>query len=128
MILTKQRENSEVGLLLTGDDEIKELNRKYRDIYEATDVLSFSQVEGEKDFVFPDDYSVFLLGDIVISVDTAQRQSEFCGCSLNLELIRLIIHGFLHLLGYDHVKDEEESQKMQNKEKELLAYLEKDLL
>jgi probable rRNA maturation factor len=85
-----------------GDVEIRELNRDYRDKNRATDVLSFSLVEGE--------WSGFrgtMLGDVVISIETAARQARARHRSLNEEVTRLLIHGILHLLGHDHEEDEE---------------------
>lgn len=98
----------EVTLTLTDDAGIRELNRVYRDLDEPTDVLSFSQIEGEAPFV-PAPSGVLSLGDIVISVETAQRQAAAQGHALAHELTHLAVHGALHLLGYDHPTDEEEA-------------------
>jgi len=102
MELTKQKEISEVSLLLTDDKEIQTLNKMYRNIDAPTDVLAFSLLEGQESFLKPDIANECLLGDIVISVETAQRQAISLGHSLQDELILLAIHGFLHLIGYDH--------------------------
>jgi probable rRNA maturation factor len=93
-----RRARSQVTLLLTADDEIRALNRKYRKLDRATDVLSFHQQElrGERD---PAGDGVFL-GDIVISVETARRRSG--GQRLAGELARIGIHGLCHLFGHDH--------------------------
>jgi len=92
------RSRSQVTLLLTGDAEIRALNRRYRKLDRATDVLSFHQQElrGEED---PASDGVFL-GDIVISAETALRRAS--GRRLPGELARLAIHGLCHLFGYDH--------------------------
>ena len=93
---------SDLSVGLVGDVEIRELNRDYRDKNRATDVLSFSLVEGE--------WSGFrgtMLGDVVISIETAARQARARHRSLNEEVTRLLIHGILHLLGHDHEADEE---------------------
>jgi probable rRNA maturation factor len=93
---------SDLSVGLVGDVEIRELNRDYRDKNRATDVLSFSLVEGE--------WSGFrgeMLGDVVISIETAARQARARHRSLNEEVTRLLIHGILHLLGHDHEEDEE---------------------
>jgi probable rRNA maturation factor len=95
---------AELSILLTDDEEIHELNRQYRGIDRPTDVLSFSQIEGE-DFTSSDE-SV-QLGDIVISVETAQRQADARGRLLSEELELLVAHGVLHLLGYDDQTDED---------------------
>ena len=92
----------EINVILTGDDRIQELNRDYRGIDAPTDVLSFSQIEGDP--VVPAPSGALTLGDIVISMETARRQSH----SLQAELRHLAVHGALHLLGYDHQTDEEE--------------------
>jgi probable rRNA maturation factor len=93
-----ERSRCEVALLLTGDEEIRTLNRDYRKLDRATDVLSFHQQElqGEAD---PASDGVFL-GDIVISVETALRRSG--AGHLPGELARLAVHGLCHLFGHDH--------------------------
>ena len=92
------RVRSQVTLLLTGDAEIRALNRRYRKLDRATDVLSFHQQElrGETD---PAGDGVFL-GDIVISVETALRRAS--GRRLPGELARIVVHGLCHLFGHDH--------------------------
>ncbi len=90
----------EVSILLTNDAGITDLNREYRGIDTPTDVLSFSQVEGEDVSAAPGE--PVLLGDVVISVETAQRQAMERGCALEDEMEVLLAHGLLHLLGYDH--------------------------
>jgi len=101
--------DSELSISFTDDVKMRELNLSYRQIDRTTDVLSFPQDEGP-DFT--------LLGDIIISLDTARRQREYYGVTLHEELKKLIIHGILHLLGHDH-KKKKETQKMREKEKEL---------
>lgn len=87
----------EVSILLTDDAEIQALNYQYRHIDSPTDVLAFAMREG-----ISGDLNPKLLGDLVISVPTAQRQSIAHGHSLDIELALLSVHGTLHLLGYDH--------------------------
>ncbi len=96
-------ENKGVTVVLVSDRKIKELNRTYRGRNRPTDVLSFSY----------DDESY--LGDIIISVETAQRQAQEEGHSLERELSILVIHGFLHLLGYDHETDQGEMRALERK-------------
>jgi probable rRNA maturation factor len=108
-------EDSEVSCLLCDDSFIKELNQTYRGKDKPTDVLSFSMNEGEAVSGSRD-----LLGDIVISVDTAIRQAGDLGRAPLEEVTSLLIHGVLHLLGYDHVRSVDES-KMQEKAVELEA-------
>jgi probable rRNA maturation factor len=105
-----------VTLTLTDDEGIRELNRQYRGIDKPTDVLSFSLMEGEEpdihyndeDEASKDNPFANLLGDIVISVQRAEAQSGEYGHSLERELGFLFVHGFLHLLGYDHGDEEQE--------------------
>lgn len=99
-------EDTEVSILLTDDAQISELNRDYRDVEGPTDVLSFSQTEGD-DTPVPG-IEDNLLGDVVISVETAKKQAEGQGKSLDEEIDMLLVHGILHLLGYDHAEPDEE--------------------
>jgi probable rRNA maturation factor len=94
------RKDYEVGLRLTTDAEIRVLNRDYRSKNKPTDVLAFAQREGPAGGLHPE-----VLGDIVISVDTAKRQAKK---GLAAELLHLASHGLCHLLGYDHRDDAEE--------------------
>jgi probable rRNA maturation factor len=89
--------NSELSILLTGDDQIKILNRVYRRKNRPTDVLAFAQREGALA-----DRAGRLLGDVVVSVPTARRQARARGAGLILELTLLLAHGLLHLIGWDH--------------------------
>jgi len=91
---------SELSVLLTDDASVRSLNRDYRNVDEPTDVLSFAQSEGDE-FERPEGVSPHL-GDVVISVDTARRQAADHGLSLQDEAAHLLVHGILHLLGYDH--------------------------
>jgi probable rRNA maturation factor len=97
MLDAVQMANSELSILLTGKDQIRELNRLYRKKNRPTDVLSFSQREGELG-----DRAGRLLGDVVLSVPTARGQADARGCDLVSELTMLLAHGLLHLLGWDH--------------------------
>lgn len=108
-------ENSEVSLLITDDKEIRELNSQYRHKDKATDVLSFPLEEKP-------DINAMHLGDIVISLDTLEAQAESFGVTKRDEFYRLLIHGLLHLLGYDHEDvSKEEALRMQKKEAELFS-------
>jgi probable rRNA maturation factor len=120
------KKNSEVSLLLTSDREIQYLNKVYRDKDTPTDVLSFSMSEGLDSFTDNDEIDDFLLGDIVISIETAQRNAELAEISLMQEINILITHGLLHLLGYDHNSDEE-FDKMKNEEDRILKITDKIL-
>ncbi len=106
----------EISVYLTDDYLIRELNKNYRGKDKATDVLSFIIDE------YVGDYR--LLGEIVISIDTARRQAKEMGHSLEDEIKRLLVHGFVHLLGYDHQLGEEEEKIFRNMEENLIKSLE----
>ena len=91
----------EVSIALVDDDAMQDLNARYRGKDAPTDVLSFSQ---EQDIIIPG--SPKLLGDVVVSIDTAIRQAEAGNRALDTEVSQLVIHGVLHLLGYDDVTHE----------------------
>ena len=97
---------------------MRTLNRQYRGKDRTTDVLSFSLQEGRFGGVQPD-----MLGDIVISVPTARSQALAAGLSLQQELERLLVHGLLHLVGYDHERCAADARTMQLKERNLLKRL-----
>ena len=112
-------DDKEISLLFVDDDEIRKINHLYLNRDYPTNVISFSLSEGEFGNVNP-----HILGDIVISVETALNDSEAAGINLNDELDFLMIHGILHLLGYDHENTtEDEIQKMEKKEQELFNIL-----
>ncbi len=110
-----------VSLLLTDDEEISRLNARYRDKDQPTNVLSFPFMDGADENLAALPFKE--LGDIVISVDTAQRESVEYNQSLHDRMSWLLIHGLLHLLGYDHERSEREEKEMFEKEKELLGKL-----
>jgi probable rRNA maturation factor len=101
MLRALERESAELSIVLCDDVTIRELNRDYRERDAPTDVLAFPMGEGEGGDLQPD-----LLGDVVISVDTARRQQK--RPTLHEELTFLLAHGLLHLLGYDHATRAEE--------------------
>lgn len=115
----------ELTLRLTNDTEIQSLNAQYRAQNQPTDVLAFAALEVDfPEMPLPMQQSVPLyLGDIVISVDTAYRQAQQQGHSLQTELAWLASHGLLHLLGWDH-PNEESLTKMLNQQKMLLRIVE----
>jgi probable rRNA maturation factor len=108
---------AEVSIVLTNDSNIHELNRKYRGVDRPTDVLAFSQLEDIE--ILPEEVPV-PLGDIVISVETAVRQAKEHCHSLEEELDLLVVHGVLHLLGYND-ETEEEAEEMRNHERKILS-------
>ncbi len=120
-------ENSKliITITLTTPENIKEINKTYRDIDRATDVLSFPIFEKDeldkkiekKDFEIED-----MLGDIVISIEKVEEQAVEYGHSFERELSYMVVHGFYHLMGYDHIK-EEDKKIMRKKEEEVLEKL-----
>lgn len=111
----------EVSVTFVDNGAIQELNREHRGIDKATDVLSFSQLEGEDEIVLPED-ELLPLGDIVISLERCVEQAEEYGHSFERELGFLVAHGMLHLLGFDHQSPEEEAA-MTAKTEEILGAL-----
>ena len=107
--------NQEVSILLTGDKDIRRLNQEFRSIDQPTDVLSFPQ-NADEDLCIPEE---IILGDIAVSLDIAKAQAIEHGLDFKEEIILLLIHGILHLLGYDHEMSEKEETKMRNKTREL---------
>jgi len=117
-------EETEVSITFVDDQMIKDLNRDYRGIDQATDVLSFAfdeEVEGAE--TTPSDCcQIHLLGEIVLSLERVQKQAEEYEHSFLRELAFLMVHGMLHLLGYDH-QEEQETQEMRKMEKEIFNLL-----
>jgi probable rRNA maturation factor len=111
--------SAELGVLVTDDETVRRLNAEYAGEDETTDVLAFSLREGEE-FVSPD--RVMRLGEVIISYPTASRQAAEAGRLVDEEIAHLLVHGILHLLGYDHAEAGEE-RVMRAKEEELLAAL-----
>ena len=112
-------------ITFTTPEEIRKINKKYRKIDRATDVLSFPMFEKEeldekiknKDFLYED-----VLGDIIISIDKVREQAEEYGHSFERELSYMLVHGFYHLMGYDHI-EEEDKKVMRPKEEKILNEL-----
>ena len=107
---------AELSVALIGNDEIRELNANFRHKDYATDVLSFGAADE-----IPG--AVRLLGDVVISVEKAQEQARERGLTLNTEITTLLIHGILHLLGYDHERSVKEARVMGRLEKKIYREL-----
>jgi rRNA maturation RNase YbeY len=110
--------SAELGIMLVGDQRMRGLNRRYRGKDRTTDVLAFAM---RKAFTLhalrltPD-----MLGDVVISVPTAWRQAKEARRSLDEELACLLVHGILHLCGYDHARSEREARRMHRRERMIL--------
>jgi probable rRNA maturation factor len=115
----------ELSLTLTSDRTMRRLNRDFRGIDTATDVLSFSQIE-QAGSAPPNPRSVrnspgLPVGDVVISIDTALRQAREYRVSPSSRLRRLLVHGFLHLIGYDHERSASDARRMFARERALTA-------
>ena len=110
---------TEVDITIVDDEEIHQLNRDYRNVDRPTDVLSFALDEDDEDEPELLEGQLHLLGDIIISAETAARQAEEFGHGLEREIVYLAVHGLLHLLGYDHMV-EEDKVIMRAKEEEAL--------
>ena len=113
--------DSELSILIVDDPQIEELNQQYLDRQGPTNVIAFAMREG--DF---SDLSPHLLGDVVISTDTAAREAKNAAMSFEQRFNELLIHGILHLLGYDHETDEEEARIMEAKSRELMILIDLD--
>lgn len=117
----QESQDVEISLVLVDDAYIRQLNKEYRNIDRPTDVLSFAQREStEEEPLYPQDLEDNLLGDIVLSLETAVRQAQEYGHSLEREAAYLVVHGCLHLLGYDH-QTPEEKKIMREKEEKIMA-------
>jgi rRNA maturation RNase YbeY len=113
--------SAELGILLVGDQRMRVLNRRYRGKDRTTDVLAFAMREAftpHGSRLTPN-----MLGDVVISVSTAWRQAKEAGRSLDEELAWLLVHGILHLCGYDHERSEKEARRMHRRERMILRSL-----
>ncbi|TDT51095.1 rRNA maturation RNase YbeY [Fonticella tunisiensis] len=121
----------ELSVVLTDDAGIKEINREFRNIDKATDVLSFPMLDFEEGYYDEEDMDIedlnpdsgaVVLGDMVISLERAKSQSEEYGHTFEREVAYLTVHSILHLLGYDHER-EEDRLIMRSKEEEILGRL-----
>ena len=111
---------AELSLMLVSDRRMRALNQRYRKKDRPTDVLAFPLREGR--------FSRFrgkLLGDVVISMPTAKRQAAALGHSLRAEITRLLVHGVLHLLGYDHERSERDALRMARRETMILRAIQR---
>ncbi len=115
-----QLREAEISIVLFSDRGIQQLNKNYLGRNRPTDVLAFSQREGDDIGTYP-----ACLGDVIISTESAARQAEEKGLSFNQELDLLLVHGILHLLGYDHLQSFQEAAKMEKMQKKLLGRINK---
>lgn len=116
-VLKGEKKEGELSVALVGNERIKELNNNYRKKNRVTDVLSFS----EKEVLVPDFPSLEAkfsrLGEVVICLSEVKKNAKNFKLTFEKELARILIHGVLHLLGYDHEKDKKGAENMQKKEK-----------
>ncbi len=114
-------DDHEISVVITANDEIMALNKKFRGIEKPTNVLSFPMLEGEFNSVTP-----LLLGDIVISSEKALQEAKEAGISFDERMSQLLVHGILHLVGFDHETGEDDAVKMEAKSIEILRFIEKN--
>ncbi len=109
----------EISVVITDNEQIQELNQIYRKMDKPTNVLAFPMQEGQFGDITPG-----LLGDIVISCETAQKEADEANISLMERVSQLLIHGILHLIGFDHETSEADARKMESKSLEILRQIE----
>ena len=117
-------ENSKlyITVTLTNPENIRKINKEYRNIDRATDVLSFPMFEKDEleEKIKKNDFKhIDVLGDLVISIEKVEEQAKEYGHSFERELSYMLVHGFYHLMGYDHI-EEEDKKKMRPKEEKIL--------
>jgi len=110
--------DEELSILIVDDEEIQKLNTEYRGKEKPTNVLSFPMREGEPPYISP------LLGDIVISSETNKKEADEAGITFDERFSQLLIHGILHLIGYDHELSDDHAVAMEEKSLELLKIIE----
>jgi probable rRNA maturation factor len=113
--------DAQLSILIVDDDQIEALNKAYLNHTGPTNVISFPMQEGPFSEITPD-----LLGDVVISADTAHREAVDAGMPMDDRFSQLLIHGILHLVGYDHVHSEEEASAMEQKSHQLMELIHKE--
>ena len=121
------KNNAEVSVTFTDNEKIQKINNEFRGIDKPTDVLSFPLTDYESaDVPFVDELDGSL-GDIVISLERAKEQAEEFGHSFDREIAFLTVHSMLHLLGYDHVNNEEEELDMRRRQSDVLTNMGLDI-
>lgn len=116
LALAGQPPEAELSLVICGDEEIAAINQQWLNREGPTNVISFAQNEGDGPALNPE-----ILGDVVVSADTARREAAEHGLAPDEHLMRLIIHGILHILGYEHEQGGEPARLMEEKTEELLT-------
>lgn len=114
-LAAEKKDNCIVSVMLTDDDGIRELNREFRDVDAATDVLSFPMGDMEPET------GKTLLGDMMINIKRCEQQGEEFGHGFEREIMYLTVHSILHLLGYDHMDEGPEKALMRKREKEIMG-------
>ena len=110
--------DSEISILIVDDPQIEELNQQYLNRKGPTNVIAFAMREGEFS-----DLSPQLLGDVVISTDTAAREAQIASTSMERRFNELLVHGILHLMGYDHETSEDDARVMEDRSRELMKHI-----
>ena len=118
----KLYDDFEVSVTFVNDKRIKVINNEFRGIDKSTDVLSFPMGENGEYDKNPET-NKYILGDVIISLEHAIKQAEEFGHSIHREVVYLAVHSFLHLLGYDHVNDENEAKIMRQKEELTMKHI-----
>lgn len=112
--------NAEISVSFVDSESIRDINDQYRDKNEVTDVISFAMEDDDLNLIHED--APRTLGDIIISTDRAKEQAEDYGHSYRRELLFLSLHGFLHLLGYDHLEEMDEKEMNRTQDEILDAF------
>jgi probable rRNA maturation factor len=113
--------DGEISILLVDDPQIETLNQKYLNRQGPTNVIAFAMREGEFSHLTP-----HLLGDVVISMDTTAQEAQDAGLSMERRFNELLVHGILHLFGYDHEDSEKQARRMEEKSRELMELIRND--
>jgi len=116
--------DKELSILFTDDGHMAELNHRYLGKSGPTNVLAFPMWDSHLSETSTPEVETPLLGDVVISVDTAIREADASGKTLEKTMDRLLIHGILHLIGYDHEVSDVEAERMEGEEKRLIGLIE----
>ena len=116
-------EKRDFSVTFVSDEEIQALNREYRNIDSATDILTFRLADGDDDFPVFDEEENTELGDIFISLDSCKRNAEEFGVDWKDELRRLLLHGLMHLLGWDHSTNDFSTEPMLIEQEKILSQI-----
>jgi probable rRNA maturation factor len=111
--------DAELSILIVDDPQITKLNKKYLHRSGPTNVIAFPMQAGAYPNINPG-----LLGDVVISIETAAKEGKSIGIGMEERFTQLLVHGILHLIGYDHEKSDSQAEKMEQKENEILKLIE----